>query len=456
MKILEDFLTTIIKPKFIVTLIILTLLSAFAGVFGHQVSGKIPAYFEEWRLQSPKTFYIVSLLQLNRVYTSGWFLVLVFFILLSLGYSIYLQVRKNLRVSGPQFYNKSGGDGQYTVNFELPQDSIIKFMRRKKYKLIDDIKPSGFDKEDAGGRLIFIKNSFGRWGSTIFHSGLFLIIVAAVTGLALQKRGFVQVMEGEVFSGIHKDFLVRELGVFQKNFNTAFKSRLSEFRHEYWETDQVKSISSTIDLIDGKGSAYEETVTVNHPVKFMGVKIYQSFNYGYALSFIMKHQDGRETVTHFLLEHPDKKTKPFSGVSDFPGTAYVFKMKFYPDVSMNSFYPGNPILYLTVLKGAGEVVFDGLVIPGDAVSVDGNLLRFFQILPWSGLIYVTGTGMHIAYIGFFISCLGAAVIFLFPYKEISISREGSVLSLSGGTNRFRALFSEEINAIGEELKNTVN
>ncbi|MBI4837960.1 MAG: cytochrome c biogenesis protein ResB, partial [Nitrospirae bacterium] len=352
---------------------------------------------------------------------------------------------KNLRVSGPQFYGKSGGDGQRILNFDLPQDGIIKFMKGKKYKLID-----------ADGKLIFIKNSFGKWGSAIFHSGLFLIIITAMAGLAFQKRGFVQVMEGEVFSGIHEDFLVRELGVFQRTFDAAFKSRLSKFSHEYWETDQVKSISSTVDLIDGNGTVYEETVTVNHPVKFKNVKIYQSFNYGYALSFIMKHQDGRETIAHFLLDHPDKKTKPFAGASDFPGTSYIFKMKFYPDISMNSFYPGRPILYLTVLKKASEVVFDGLIIPGNAVSVDGKLLRFFQILPWSGLIYVKSSGMLAAYIGFFISCLGAAVIFLFPYKEISISQRGSVLSLSGGTNRYSALFSEEVNAIGEELKDTVN
>jgi len=441
MKPLKSLFITITRPRFIITLIILTLLAALIGVMVPQLSDRSPSYFERWKMKSPITFYIVNTLQLDGVYTSVWFLILVFIILLSLGYSIYLQILRSFKRK--QFIPpaEDGWDSIDTL-YTVEPDSLIRFMGKKGYVLKN--------KNDA--LLIFSKNSFSRWGAAIFHSGLFLLIVAAVIGLAFQKRGFVQLMEGDVFSGRHDDFLVRELGVFQRHFDTGFKTYLSRFRQEYWDTDQIKAISSSLVLIDDNGNTHEHTLSVNRLVRYNGINIYQSFNYGYTLSFVLKMPDGREIITHFMLDRPDKKTKPFAGTSDFPETPYIFNMKFYPDISMNSFYLGRPILNLRVLKGVGRMVFDGLIIPGDVVNVDGNLLRFFNISSWSGFIYVKGIDMSAAYLGFFISCLGATIMFLLPHKEVFISQKGPVLSLYGRTNRYKPLFLYELERIKMGIK----
>ena len=440
MKPLNKFFTTITRPKFVITLIVLTFIAALLGALIPQVGDKSPSYFEEWKLKSPKTFYIVNLLQLDRVYTSAWFLALVFIIMLSLGYSLYSQVRRNLKRK--DFAPPAAADWDFIdTKTVIKQESLIRFMRKQRY----------FLKNKSDDILVFSKNSINRWGGVIFHSGLFLIIVAALIGLAFQKRGFVQVMEGEVFSGRHEDFFVRDLGVFQERFDVGFKTQLYKFNHEYWETDQIKDISSLVAIIDKDGKTKEKTINVNSPLKYNGINIYQSFDYGYALTFVLKRPDGSETVTHFLLDRPDRRTKPFVGKTDFPQTQYIFRMKFYPDISMNSFYLGKPILYLQVVKGISNPVFEGLVIPGNVMNIEGNLVRFHGISHWSGLIYVKGFDMSIAYIGFFISCIGASIIFLLPYKEMFISQKGSVLSLYGSTNRYKPLFEEEMERIKEEL-----
>jgi len=440
LKIIERFFKTITKPKFVITLIILTLIATFIGAMVPQVSDKSPSYFEEWKLKSPKTFYIVNLLQLNRVYTSAWFLALVFIILLALGYSLYQQIKRNIKKR--EFAPPAAADWDFIdTETVIEQKSLIRFMRGRRY----------FLKNRSDDVLVFSKNYINRWGGVIFHSGLFLIIIAAIIGLAFQKRGFVQVMEGEVFSGMHEDFLVKDLGALQQRFDVEFKTQLLRFHHEYWETGQIKDISSLVVIIDKDGRVREKTITVNSPVKYKGINIYQSFDYGYALTFVLKRPDGSETVTHFLLDRPDRRTKPFVGKTDFPQTPYVFRMKFYPDISMNSFHLGKPILYLQVLKGINNPVFEGLVIPGNVMSIEGNLVRFHGISHWSGLIYVKGVDMSIAYIGFFISCIGASIIFLLPYKEIFMSHKGYMLSLYGRTNRYKPLFEEEMERIKEEL-----
>ena len=441
MKIIERFFKTITKPKFVITLIILTLIATFIGAIVPQVSDKSPSYFEEWKLTSPNTFYIVNLLQLNRVYTSAWFLALVFIILLALGYSLYQQIKRNIKKR--EFAPPAAADWDFIdTETVIEQESLIRFMRGRRY----------FLKNGRDDVLVFTKNSINRWGGVIFHSGLFLIIIAALVGLAFQERGFVQIMEGEVFSGMHDDFLVKDLGVFQERFDAGFKTQLYKFYHEYWETDQIKDISSSVNIIDKDGKTKEKTINVNSPLKYNGINIYQSFDYGYALTFALKRPDGSETVTHFLLDRPDRKTKPFMGKTDFPQTPYIFRMKFYPDISMNSFHLGKPILYLQVLKGMNNPVFEGLVIPGNVMNIEGNIVRFVNISHWSGLIYVKGVDMTIAYIGFFISCIGVSIIFLLPHKEMFISQKGSVLSLYGRPKRYKPLFEEEMKEIKKEIK----
>lgn len=451
---IHSFFKTITKPKFVIALIILTFIAALLGVLIPQTSIKSPSYFEDWKLKSPVTFYIVNLLQLNRVYTSVWFLSLVFIILLSLGYSIYVQVKRNIKVHDSLFTARKVHHGEQLMTID---EKIIKFMRRKGYRLVHG-SPSIVSDANRQltmgdeGILAFSKNSINRWGGAIFHFGLFMIIIAAIIGLSFQKRGFVQVMEGEVFSGMHDDFLVKELGVFQKRFDVGFKTELLRFHHDYWETDQLKDISSFVNIINKDGKTKNETISVNSSVKYKGINIYQSFDYGYALTFVLKRPDGSETVAHLLLDRPDKRTRPFVGKTDFPQTSYIFKMKFYPDISMNSFHLGKPILYLQILKGINNTVFEGLIIPGNVINIEGNLVRFHSISQWSGLIYVKGVDMTIAYLGFFISCIGALIIFLLPHKEILISQKGSVLPLYGRTNRYKAIFEEEIEKIKEELR----
>ncbi len=135
-------------------LIVLTFIAALLGVLIPQVGDKSPSYFEEWKLKSPKVFYIVNLLQFNRVYTSVWFLFLVFIIMLSLGYSLYSQIRRNLKrkdFAPPAAVDWDSIDAKTVIE----QESLIRFMRRRRY----------FLKNRSDNVLVFSKNSINRWGA---------------------------------------------------------------------------------------------------------------------------------------------------------------------------------------------------------------------------------------------------------------------------------------------------
>lgn len=442
MKPLKSLLITITRPRFIITLIILTLLAALIGVMVPQLSDRSPSYFEEWKIKSPITFYIVNTLQLNRVYTSLWFLILISLVMITLGYSVYLQVKRNLKHKGSQFT-------AYSSHFI--EDRIKTVFKRRGYRLSSVYSPQLMGEQSAvnGERgLLFTKNPIGRWGSVIFHSGIFLIIASALMIFSLQKRGFFQLIEGDLFSGQDADFLVKDMGVFAGAFNAGFKTHLSRFYHTYWDTGEVKSIESSIIIIKDNRMV-DHLLSVNNPLSIDGIKIYQSFNYGYSLSLILRKATGEQIQTHFLLDRQKKIGRPAIGKSDFPKTDYIFRMKFIPDITRPSFYPTKPILHLTVFE-KGDAVFAGLLIPGQSIKIKDDILLFSDINNWSGLIFVKNPGMFIVYLGFVMGIAGITVMYLLPYKEIRLTMDdisGTLKQVQGTTKRYHASFKEELDEI---------
>lgn len=434
----------LISPKTVISLLIIILIACVAGSLIPQVTDKSPSYFEMWKEKNIYTYRLVNRLQLNRVYTSFWFLSAIFLVMVSLGYSIYLQVRKNLKQPAER-------RTQITEKTDLTnKDSarIKEVLKKRHYRERNT--------SNSGQQLIFTKNSIGRWGSVIFHAGLLLVIVSALISLAFQKRGFVQLIEGETFDGRDYDFLVKDMGIFAKDLSAGFKTQLSGFTHTYWNNNQVRFVESSLTIINDEKTS-RHMLSVNNPLVVKGIKIYQSLDYGYALSFILKKTSGEDIITRFTLDRPADVKNPALGKSDFPTTGYLFEMKFYPDITKPSFYPAKPILYLTVYKNRSadpsQIIFNGLLLPGNAVKLNGDVLYFTDIRSWSGLIFAENPGMFITYAGFISGITGVVIIFLIPYKELHLSVDASGnIAIKGITKRYDALFKEEMEAIENELR----
>ncbi len=444
----------LISPKTIISLIIITLIACLTGFFIPQITDKSPSYFEIWKEKNIYTFRIVDRLQLNRVYTSFWFLTLVVLITASLGYSIYLQVKKNRKQSKAQSAKgiaqrpvPSGAEGakntEESVFTTEDRNRIREILKKRQYREHKTLS--------SGQKLIFTKNSIGRWGSVIFHSGLLLVIISAFIALSFQQRGFVQLIEGETFDGRDSGFLVKNMGMFKKDFNTGFKTRLSGFSQTYWENKQVRFIESSL-VVSGDEQLTKRMLSVNNPLVVKGTKVYQSLNYGYALSFMLEKPTEEKVLTHFTIDRAAEIKKPAFGKSDFPTTDYIFEMKFLPDVSNKSFYLTKPILYLTVFE-EDRPVFNGLIIPGNAVKIKEDILYFVDVRYWSGLIFTKNPGIFIAYIGFATGIIGMGIMFLLPYKEIHLAFDTDLglYDITGITKRYHALFKEEMDEIKKEL-----
>jgi len=346
------------SPKIVVSLIITTLAASFAGVLIPQSAFRSAQYFENWKADSPFTYALVDLFGLNRVFSSPLFLVLVLLLTLLLCYSVYLQ-------------------GSVLV---------------KKQKI-----------------------NVRKWGRFLFHVGLLVVLLASMYTLAFQKRGFVQIIESDTYVGDEKSLLAKEVGVFAKGFVPGFRIRLDRFEHSYWEDGSIKELKSLITVSENNS---DETVTlaINKTISVKGVKLYQARSYGYTLSFLFKRKNEEKFYTHFNIVTPPKLEKPYDGVSDIPSTGYILRMKFYPDVTKQSFYLNRPALRLTIERGSETR--SGMVYPGQTLALpQGEQLIWTAIRPWSGIRLVESRGTPVVFFGFALLIAGLIVLYLIPQNR---------------------------------------
>lgn len=458
MRFIRSLFITITKPKFVITLIILTLIATFIGVLVPQVGDKSPSYFREWELTSPKTFYIVNLLQFNRVYTSTWFLALVFVVGISLAITVRDQLSAAIKaqkyrgqpVSPEAFKNFSTLIVSGTYELTSAAETIKRVLKSKGFKVYHDNK-------NSLDTLVFSKNGSGRFGGAILHAGFLCVIVAALYNLAFHQRGFIQLMETETFSGRNIDWLESNRGLLAKEFNTGFQVHLKRFVPSYWENDKVKSLESELNIIDETG-VKDEVLSVSSPVQHKHVTLYQSTHYGYALTFVLTLQSGQPVATHFLLDAPKQRNKPFFGKADFPTTDYMLNMKFYPNLTETSFYLAFPGVDVTITE-KDNILFKGMVPFGQQVSFDGNTLNFAQIHYWSGISFVKSSGLTLLSIGFIISSIGAFLIYFLIPKEmhVKIAGEGNMMlvKVGGHARKYQTLFADEFDKICQDIKSSL-
>ncbi|MCL4490856.1 MAG: cytochrome c biogenesis protein ResB [Nitrospirae bacterium] len=453
---LELFKRVLLSPKTVIALICAVGVFCVIGSTVPQLTERPPRFFEAWKAGSPKVYYVIELLQLNQVFTSVWFLILTALVALSLALSVFYQT-KALMKSG-KFIRKeiTGSSFKDYLSFEAVRNPQLEAGRAgdEIKRIFKDRGYRPYPASEGSGYFAFGKNRTGRWGGVMFHTGLLIVIIAALYGLAFQKRGFVQLIQTDTFQGRDEEWRTKRLGVFAEDFRPGFQVHLDTFAPAYWENGKVRELESSLIITDDKGESREFPLSLRSPIEFRGVKIYQSEYYGYSLGLILEREGKGPVITHFLLDAPDKKGKPFAGRTDFPATAYIFDMKFYPDLTAPSLYATLPGVDLTVTE-KGEPRFKGMVLLNQRMLFDNDTLTFAQLHYWTGLYFTANYGMPLVYSGFALSTLGAIMIFAAPYKEVHVKiaeDEGGIrVSMGGRAKTYQAIFSEEFKEMAETI-----
>lgn len=425
----------------VIILISLTVAASLFGVLIPQTGMYSPSSFSAWQAKNPHLYAMVDHLGLNRVFTSAWFIALVFLLSVALCITSWQQFVKAYvlfrRHSLPP-------PPDLIVNVKPSSPGVFeKIMEIKGFKkrLMPGVK---CEKEEWFS--LWSKHRWGVWGGFILHAGLLIVILSSLYAFAFQKWGFVQLIEGDTFSGRGEDFISQSRGVLAGSFEPGFQIHLKKFIRDYWDTEELKELRSEVVISDGI-TERNLSVIKGEPVAVGHVKIYQSGYFGYTVKLSLVKKEEEVVPSYFSLDMAERG-KPLVGRTDFPKSAYICRFALQLDRTGNSLYARDPSLQVRFFKDGREIRSAVLAL-GEETIVEGNRFRFVEIRNWSGFFFTENRLLPLVYIGFFLSMTGIFVIYLFSPQAIYFSfTEGGdrqlVLSVAVSCRRGKRLLLEEL------------
>ena len=356
-------------------------------------------------------------LQLDHVYTSSWFLALLAWLGLALILCSWRRQWPALQAAlqwidyqEPRQLSKLAI--AETISSPPKNESID--------KLAAHLHQQGWQVQQQPGRLAARRGIIGRAGPMLVHLGLVLLMLGAVWGSLGGNR-----LEQFLAPG-------RSLDLLNRDGNSHLKLTLTNFGIERDPAGRPEQFRSQLELLEpGQDTAKLHEVSVNHPLRFHGLTVYQA---DWSLAAITL-QLGRSPQLQLPL-----RTFPELGEQ-----VWGLVLPTNPDGS-------EPVL-LSLTSEAGPVqVFDAtgerlasLRPAGPTAEVKGIPIRVVDVLPASGLLLKRDPGVPLVYIGFLITLVGGGLSMIATRQLWAVGDpENECLHVGGLCNRNLTGFANEL------------
>lgn len=216
------------------------------------------------------------------------------------------------------------------------------------------------------------KGGVKRIGVIILHAGIVLILIGGTVNSLIGQKADISMTNGEVInlSDVLSD-------------NDPLKIKLNEFYIEFNPDGSPCQYFSKVSLIKELGDSQEFTISVNNPLAYNGVKVYQQ-TFGYLL----------KVQTEFDSRAVTKKTLREGDVLQFEGSDKSLKFVRYipnydPRYGMISrtTRPDNPKVIYAIYQN-NSLIKAGIGSIAEKIEID--TVSFVTL---SGIEYYTGLGL---------------------------------------------------------------
>jgi cytochrome c biogenesis protein len=423
----------------------LLLLIAVASGIGTAIPQKEAAEFYHQRYDSAPWLGWLKAdgllrLQLDHVYSSGWFLALLALLGLALILCSWRRQWPALQASlrwidytTPRQLSKLA----LANTFATPRPDALPQLEAR-------LRQQGWTVRAQEGRLAARKGLVGRVGPLLVHTGLVVLMVGAAWGSLAGQR-----LEQFLAPG-------RELELLDRQGHPQVTLALDGFEISRDPAGRPEQFTSRMRLIPpspepqpstepaqaaGAPGQRQVEISVNHPLRYRGMTLYQA---DWTLAAI-QIQLGRSPVLELPLQRFPQLGEEVWGLL----------LPTRPDGS-------QPVL-LTLTSEEGPVeVFgaDGtslaLLRPGgEAMEVQGLPIRVAGVLPASGILLKRDPGVPLVYSGFAIALLGGALSVVATRQLWVVEEqrpEGLRLHAAGLCNRNLTAFARELPALLGEVE----
>ena len=132
---------------------------------------------------------------------------------------------------------------------------------------------------------------WGEWGSWLFHTSFFLLLVAVVWGKATGFQGIVTVTEGQRVTESRADFDTLQEGLLFDGHHEGYQVQLNRFAARYQPNGQADDYVSNVTVFDHGRAVMTRDVRVNDFLGYRDVDFYQQ-DYGWAPHIVVRNPSG--------------------------------------------------------------------------------------------------------------------------------------------------------------------
>ncbi|XP_058758082.1 cytochrome c biogenesis protein CCS1, chloroplastic-like [Vicia villosa] len=302
---------------------------------------------------------------------------------------------------------------------------------------------AGYEVFLKGPTLYAFRGLAGRLAPVGVHIALLLIMGGGTLSAAGSFKGSVNVPQGLNF--VVGDVLgpTGFLSVPSDAFNTEI--HVNRFSMDYFESGEVSQFRTDLSLLnmDGK-EVMRKTISVNDPLRYEGITIYQT-DWSISTLQVIKDNEGPFNLAMAPLKiNGDKKLYgTFLPVGDVNSPNVK-------GISMLARDLQSIVLYDKEGKIAG-VRRPNSKLP---INIDGSEIVIVDAIGSSGLDLKTDPGVPVVYAGFGALMLTTCISYL-SHSQIWALQDGTTVVIGGKTNRAKLEFPDEMNLLLDKIPEIV-
>lgn len=403
----------------IILLLTLALVSALGSIIEQDKA--VTFYEVNYPISKPLFGFITSdlifVLGLNHVYSTSWFLLVVFFFGLSLLSCTFARQIPSLRLAKLwKFFKTESKSKSFNLTFSLKEKSLSKlsyFLRQYNYNVIHQ-----------GTFLYAYKGLIGKVGPILVHISIIFILLGSIYGALTGFMSQEIIPKNQLF---HLQNIISSGPI--SYIDPSFQGYIKDFKITYSEEGLVDQFYSDLAIIDSNLiTKARKTIFVNEPLKYADLTIYQT---DWNIAGIECILDGS-----MMLNLPLKEVQTNSNARFWITSLPIEKniLLVLQDLT------GNYLLYDSDKKilGKGEI--------GQTILVNGKLLRVLKIIPSTGLQIKSDPGIVIVYGGFLFLIISVICSYI-SYSQIWAIKQNKDIYVYGLTNRGVYFFEKQIKDI---------
>ncbi len=364
-------------------------------------------------------------LELDHVYASNWFLALLAWLGLALVLCSWRRQWPALQAalrwidyrSPRQLSKLSLAESLPTAEPRADLDALAQLLQNQRWQL-----------KIQGDRLAARRGILGRVGPLLVHAGLVVLMVGASWGGLAGQR-----LERFLAPG-HDLQLLNQRGVNQMTL------AVDSFRIERDPAGRPEQFRSELRLLDAEGKSLQRSqISVNHPLRFRGMTVYQA---DWSLAAITV-QLGRSPLLQL----------PLRSLPELGEQVWGLALPTRPDGS-------EPVLLalssemgpIDVYSAQAQLI--GQITPGgEALEIGGLPLKVVEVMPASGLLLKRDPGVPLVYGGFAIALLGGGLSLIATRQLWAIADDDQgQLHVGGLCNRNLTAVANELPLLLEQLR----